>query len=324
MAIFFALPWIALSEQMRLASFNPQRLVIWPRVLFLFLTVFSTSLLFFAYNLFWKHRWRIAMRSRRVTLDVFMNLLLIVMIGLILVMLANQVFDLHATKAYFTFYLFRNIIICIVVLLVTYVVDLIEKLKQEKVGVLMLQYQNAESELAALRSQIDPHFLFNTLTTLSSLVRANSNESISFIDHMADTFRYMLEKREHKSVAVRDELHFLESYLFMMKKRFGESIHVTIHIEEFHLTKSIPQFAIQLAVENAIKHNVVSPHHVLHVELLSNGDAIKVRNNLQSKGSAEGNGLGLDNLAQRYWLMAKKKITVTKTESFFEITLPLL
>lgn len=264
------------------------------------------------------------MRSRRVTLDVFMNLLLVVMIGLILVTLANQVFDLRATKAYFTFYFFRNIIICIVVLLVTYVVDLIEKLKQEKVGVIMLQYQNAESELAALRGQIDPHFLFNTLTTLSSLVRANSNESISFIDHMADTFRYMLEKREHKSVTVRDELHFLESYLFMMKKRFGESIHMTIHIEEFDLAKSIPQFALQLAVENAIKHNVVSPHHVLHVELLSNGDAIKVRNNLQPKGSEEGNGLGLDNLAQRYWLMAKKKITVTKTESFFEITLPLL
>src|SRR5690606_30492996 len=131
-----------------------------------------------------------------------------------------------AVRAYFIFYFFRNFIIAIVVVLVAYAVGLIDELRQEKIEVLLLQKQNTETELAALRSQIDPHFLFNTLTTLSNLVRNNSKESISFIDHMADTFRYMLDNRAEKVVPITDELSFLRSYVFMMQKRFGGVLEV--------------------------------------------------------------------------------------------------
>jgi LytS/YehU family sensor histidine kinase len=204
------------------------------------------------------------------------------------------------------------------------VVELVERLRQEKIELLTLQHQNIETELAALKSQIDPHFLFNTLATLSSLVRLNSKETIPFIDHMADAFRYMLENRMQRVVTVSDELSFLQSYLFMMKKRFEQGIQVEINIGPEQLARKIPQFALQTVFENAVKHNIVSAREPLRIELTCNHDSITVRNNLKEKKSFNGYGIGLDNLSQRYWLMGKKKIKVMKEENFFSITLPLL
>jgi LytS/YehU family sensor histidine kinase len=292
------------------------------RIMFMFVTVFLVSLLLFSYNFFWKYS--ITPRMRGITMTAITNFFLILAASLILLLFASLIFKVRAPIPYLMFYFFRNLIIAVVVVLVTYVVELIERLKQEKIELLTLQHQNAETELAALRSQIDPHYLFNTLTTLSSLVRANSNETISFIDHMADTFRYMLENRTQKVVKVRDELSFLHSYVFMMKKRFGEGLDVVMSVSDEYLDKEIPQFALQAVVENATKHNIVSIKKTLRIELTSRDNCITVRNNLREKKSANGYGIGLTNLVQRYWLIGKKKIQVTKGDDFFEVTLPLL
>lgn len=323
-ALLFTLPWATLIEQSRYGGFDESESPAAARVIFIFLTVFAASLLLVHYNFFWK-RWSADKKQRyHIIMTTVVNLLLVLLISIVCVIMASAIFHIKAMKTYLMFYVFRNLTIAVVVVLVSYVVELIERLRQEKIELLTLQRQNIETELAALKSQLDPHFLFNTLTTLSSLARANSTETISFIDHMADTFRYMLENRTQKVVTVKDELSFLQSYLFMMKKRFEEGIQVEINIGNEHLARMIPQFALQTVFENAIYHNIVSVKEPLRIELSCDHDNITVRNTLKEKKSFKGHGIGLDNLAQRYWLTGKKKIQVMKGENSFSVTLPLL
>lgn len=324
LGLLFALPWFTVVEQIRISGLGLSNFPITGRVAFIFSSVFASSIVLFSYNFFWKHQLVNHGSKRHWMVNVLLNLLLLIILTVFIELLSILFFDIKAVAAYFIFYFIRNFIIAIVVVLVAYVVDLVEELRQEKIEVLLLQKQNTETELATLKSQIDPHFFFNTLTTLSSLVRTNSQETISFIDHMADTFRYMLENRAQKVVPISDELSFLRSYLFMMQKRFEAGLHIELEIRTEHLERNVPQFALQVVVENAIKHNVISLKHPLRIEIKSRIDSIIVSNNLQEKKSSQGYGIGLDNLAQRYWLMGKKKIKVNKRESVFEVDLPLL
>lgn len=324
LALLFSLPWVTLIEQARVPGFRGGDSQVLARIMFMFVTVFTTSVVLFIYNFFWKYSFESKDRTHRIAVRTAFNLILIIVTSILYVLVASEIFNLKALKAYFIIYFFRNATIAIVVILVVYVVELIERLRQEKIEVLTLQRENTETELAALKSQIDPHFLFNTLTTLSSLVRMNSKEAVSFVDHMADTFRYMLENRKQKVVTVRDELSFLQSYIFMMKKRFEDGLYVDMNILEEHLDRGIPQFALQAAVENAMKHNIVSTKQILHIEMRSDGDCIAVWNNLNEKKSSHGYGIGLDNLAQRYWLIGKKILKVTKGAHYFQVTLPLI
>jgi sensor histidine kinase YesM len=318
-AVFYCMPWIAVSEQFRMAGDAPEFIPIGQRMSFLFCTVFITTLVLFQFNLFWKFT------GSRTTFfwNSAVNIFIIVLSSLVWVWFAKVVFGIGAARAYFVFYLFRNVTILLLVLLITYGIELVETLRQEKIEILTLQRQAAETELAVLRSQVDPHFLFNTLTTLSSLVKSNSKETLSFVDSMADTFRYMLEKREQKVVAVHEELRFLESYLFMMKKRFDAGFEVELKISETCINKNMPQFALQIAVENALKHNIVSVKHPLKIEIYSYGGAIHVRNNVQRKKTEVSYRIGLENLSNRYRFI-KKQMTIKCNDHFFELNLPLL
>lgn len=325
LAIFYSLPWVALREQPRIQETSIQNVAGGARVAYLFVTVFLTGLLFFQYNFFWKKA-LLTMGSAfvRNLLNLFFNMLLVIVTCGVLIVISDKVFILNAERLFFIFYLFRNTGIALIVMLVTYVIELVEKSRQDKIEILTLQNQNSETELAALKAQIDPHFLFNSLTSLSGLIRSNSKEALTFVDHLSETFRYTLEKREHRLVTVKDELHFLESYVFMIKRRFAEGFQIVTKIEESHLAKNIPQFALQITVENAIKHNLVSVKNPLTVEIFSAANTLLVRNNLQKKKTLPGYGIGLANLSKRYQIMSTRDVTITKDDRYFVIELPLL
>ena len=323
LAIFYSLPWIALSEQLRFAGVLDN--IVGARVAYLFLSVFVTGILFFQYNLFWKDRLHgVKNVTNRRLFNFLINILLVVFVSLILMIISSQFFDIPVGRGYFIFYLFRNTGIAFIVMLVTYVLELVDQSRQDKIKLLTFQSQNAEAELVALRSQIDPHFLFNSLTTLSGLIRSNGKEALEFVDHLTDTFRYILEKRTQKLVTVKDELHFLNAYNFMMTKRFADGYHVDLKIGESLYHRNIPQFALQIALENAIKHNVVSAKSPLLIEIFNNENALVIRNNIQQKKAQPGFGLGLENLAKRYFLISNQNIEIKKTDHYFEIYLPLL
>ncbi len=320
-ALVYALPWLAFSDQARTTEIHngPAGL----RILYLFVTVFVTCAIFFCCNFFLKNFLSGQRRAVRIAVQILIHAIITLLCTSVLLIIATLIFDVKAVRAYLVFYLIRNLILAVVVSLLCYIIDLVERLEKERMEVLLLENRNSESELSALRSQIDPHFIFNTLSTLGSLITPENRRAILFLEHMSDTFRYVMEKRSTKMVSLREELQFLSSYLYMMNCRFGDSIQLTVDIDnqEQHF---VPQFALQIAVENAIKHNSISSIAPLLIDIRKNKNYLIVRNSVRKAGSCEGFGIGLSNLSKRYQLLSNTTIEIYYTETHFELSLPLL
>ncbi len=188
-----------------------------------------------------------------------------------------------------------------------------ESLKQEKL----------KSELAALKNQINPHFLFNSLNSLNTIVRDNE-EATTFVNKLSSLYRYILQSGSQDLVPLSDELTFLESYVHLIKTRYRDRFSIRIQIDEQWLTSKIPVLSLQLLVENAVKHNEISEHQPLEVGVLTDEHYLIVENKIQPKSTyADSTGNGLANLAKRYDLLENKKIVISNTNTIFRVKLPL-
>jgi len=189
-----------------------------------------------------------------------------------------------------------------------------------------LKRMSAQAELQLLKSQINPHFLFNNLNVLSALVMKNTEEANRFIEEFSKVFRYILNNHDKELVNIKTELDYIKPYIFLLKKRFAEGLDISVDIppdqEKFYI---IPA-SIQMLIENAIKHNVVSRNRPLHIRVHTNGNnTIIVSNNLQLRESVDNSTkIGLKNIIKRYWLVSGRKVEVFKDENAFTVTLPLL
>lgn len=188
-----------------------------------------------------------------------------------------------------------------------------------------LQQQNLQKELSALRNQLNPHFLFNSLNTLNSLIRDNS-EATQFVNKMSHMYRYILQSGERDTVCLRDELKFLESYTFLIKTRYHQyCFHIDLDISDQHMQLEIPPMALQLLVENAVKHNEISKGCPLQIRIYSKDDFLVVENKIHPRSTpVEGTGNGLINLDKRYFLLRKKKIVISRDEDTFKVQVPLI
>lgn len=326
LALFYSMPWIAVSEQSRLLEGARQQLSLSTgRIAYLFISVCLSSILFLHYNIFWKHRlWHFPNRTYNQVLNLVTNVAIAVAISFTLTILTARYYNPSLGKAFFIFYLLRNILIGFVAMLISYGIELIEQLKQKQIKILMLQHQNAETELAALKAQIDPHFFFNSMNSLNVLIRENQKEALEFVNHLSQSFRYILDNREEKFITLEKELRYLESYLFMMNKRFPNGLRVDMQIESCLLQHKIPQFALQIMLENAVKHNQVSERNRLHVVIYASEGHLIIKNNIQKKQSVMGYGIGLANLSKRYQLIGNLDIEVTEDENYFVVKLPFI
>ena len=188
----------------------------------------------------------------------------------------------------------------------------IEKLKTEQV---FTQFQS-------LKNQVNPHFLFNSLNALSSLVYDDQDKAVEFIRKLAQVYRYVLDKKDEEVVPIADEVAFLENFIFLQRIRFGENL-------QFRLTKVddsgfLPPLALQLLVENAIKHNVVSDSHHLVVEVTIDHSYCTISNNKKEKLDKDSTGIGLNNLRERYSYLTDKEVILNDTEDRFEVKIPVL
>ncbi len=200
-----------------------------------------------------------------------------------------------------------------------------EKSKLDRINLLTLKNQKMETELSALKAQVDPHFLFNSLNSLTGVIRENQKEAVKFVGHLSETMRYTLDHKDTNLVTLRQEIEYLKSYEFMMKIRFGDGFKIDNQIENGDLDKRLPQFALQLLVENAIKHNKVSKKNPLVIRISTDSEKLKVCNNLQPKTTVSGGyGLGLSNLSKRYELLKMDPIEIDKSHEEFTVTLSLL
>lgn len=181
-----------------------------------------------------------------------------------------------------------------------------------------IQYQ-----YGTLKTQINPHFLFNSLNVLSSLTYQDPEKANLFAKKMSGVYRYLLLTNARSTVALREELSFLRSYLFLEQIRFEEALFVEIINEELYLNKKIIPVSIQLLVENAIKHNITTSKCPLRIQIYIIDKGIIVSNNLQLRNSVDKGGVGLENLKKQYALY-EKTIEVTQTNTEFIVKLPFI
>ena len=188
-----------------------------------------------------------------------------------------------------------------------------EKLKLEH---LALQYET-------LKNQVNPHFLFNSLNSLTSLIEKDQGNAVLFVKKLSEVYRYVLDQKDNELVPVGEEMKFLESYIFLQKIRFGENLTVDLKVDAQNDRKVIP-LSLQMMVENAIKHNVIAKGHPLHIEIYSpNREYIVVKNNIQRKSSDElSTGLGIENLKKRYEFLTSKSLVISGGTDYFIVEIP--
>lgn len=187
-----------------------------------------------------------------------------------------------------------------------------------------LEKENSQIRFETLKSQLSPHFLFNSLNVLSSLIKKDSDKAQDFIDEFSSVYRYTLDVIEKPVVELREELDFAKSYLYLQKIRFDNSVTTEINVDASKLYYLVPPLALQTLLENAFKHNKASIENPLNIKIFIEDDALFVVNNLQPKfKSPDSKGVGLSNLYKRYELLGEKRpyFSITEKEYIAKILL---
>ncbi|MGL5773017.1 MAG: sensor histidine kinase [Bacteroidales bacterium] len=188
-----------------------------------------------------------------------------------------------------------------------------------------LQDDNAKMQYQQLKSQINPHFLFNSLNVLVSLINRDADKATDYTKKLSDIYRYVLSYDLQETVLVREELEFIRNYTEILKIRFGNGLDVTYDLKEADLNKKIPPMSLQVLVENAVKHNALSPSDPLSIRIFSDAKDIIVSNNIIPRMRvASSLGIGLHNLNEKYKLISDQAVSVDKNDHEFTVRLPLL
>jgi ligand-binding sensor domain-containing protein/sensor histidine kinase YesM len=203
-------------------------------------------------------------------------------------------------------------------------------IQQKRIYTLQTKAQALEKEKAmvmyeSLKQQLNPHFLFNSLTSLASLIHVDPQKASRFLDGMSKTYRYILKSNDAELVPLGEEIRFLENYILLQKTRFDSGLMVNINVEEEQYYKKIVPVTLQNLVENAIKHNIIDEESPLVIEIFTDGNYIVVRNNLQKKKFVEtSNKRGLVNLHSLYKYLTKLPVSIEEKDNYFNIKIPLL
>lgn len=182
-----------------------------------------------------------------------------------------------------------------------------------------------KSELSALKNHLDPHFLFNNLNILSSLIDTENESAQSFLEKFSDVYRYVLKNKDSEVINLETELQFLDAYIYLINTRFEHQLEVFIEIDPSARKLFIPTLTIQMLVENALKHNKFSRKDKLNIHISSGPDTLVIRNNFNPKVSKiHENGSGLNNIWKRYELLSSRKPLVEVSNEQFIVEIPLL
>lgn len=185
--------------------------------------------------------------------------------------------------------------------------------------------EQAQVQYNALRNQLNPHFLFNALTSLNSLIFENQQLASNFLKQLSKVYRYTLQNQHNEVVLLRKEIEFVEHYISLLKTRFGDAIDFVINIDSKSMDKSIVPVTTQMMIENAVKHNIISPVKPLRILFTTEEELLVIQNNVNRKQQIEtSNRLGLENLKALYNYLSAVPIQVIQSEDFFTIKIPLI
>jgi sensor histidine kinase YesM len=196
--------------------------------------------------------------------------------------------------------------------------------KQAAIHSERLQKESITAQYNSLKSQVNPHFLFNSLNALTNLVYEDQDKAAKFIKQLSEVYRYVLDTREKEVVPLEGELKFLQAYLYLQQIRFGEKLKIDLSLTDGN--SMVAPLALQMLVENAIKHNEISEERPLIIQIYKRDKFIVVENTLQRKNVLPGEspGLGLDNIRKRYEFLSDVKVDVKEDHGKFSVALPII
>ena len=289
--------------------------------------LFCFSWVVLSYNINWKSKF-ISHSSTLATLrDIFINALLL-LIGVSSLtafkqwFIADYIFD---AQSYFFVAFFTYLIVLTILILLSWLVRLTIQSQQTFREKEQAKRKALHHQLEALRSQINPHFLFNTLNSLNALIHQKSEKASIFVDKLSVLLRATLEQSDKDHITIQEELAYIENYIFLQKERFGDKLNIEINIPDDWKRETIPSFSLQLLVENAIKHNVISNKQPLTIKIFKEGTFLIICNPIQKRSdNIESTGKGLQNLSTRFKLLKKQDIQIEKTDHLFSVKLPII
>jgi len=273
-----------------------------------------------------KHPW-LKNPLKRLGLQIILTLgfcLLVIFLAVLVIIQLNKEIDFSAFVLDSGVFMIKTAIIFLTLsLLITYAITFFVNWKKSVVMQEQMKREQLALQYETLKSQVNPHFLFNSLNAVTSLISTDPDKAIVFVKKLSDVFRYVLEQKDNEIITLNTELEFLESYLFLQKIRFGENLTVNIDVPDRKL--SIVPLSLQMLIENAIKHNVISKEHPLTIHISTkNGNYLTVSNNLKKKPVVSSNSMGLENIRSRYVFFTTKPVIIAETDREFRVEIPLI
>lgn len=324
-AVFLPLFNIVINSQHRVET-NAGRMFLTTSVTFLFLLFawLTNSLL----TNFFQNKKDTKNLVRKALFVFLANALLLSLFIIAGIFVLNEFGD-DGPKNSFSLWLiaFKGGISIALIYIIQYALNSAEKAQTVSLQNEMLKTENVRSQFEILRQQVNPHFLFNSLSTLRSMVRAKDPKAEEFVLRLSEIYRQLLAKRQFDTVTLKEELEFVNDYLFMLSSRFGAALKITAEIPDESLTFRLPTFSLQLLLENCIKHNVISSEKPLEIKIFSSPGFVTIENHIQPKQTeTEHSGYGLENLIQRYKLLGfpEDGVFVFTDEDVFRVRLKLL
>lgn len=218
-----------------------------------------------------------------------------------------------------------SLLITIVVSVFFHAVYFYRSLQEKKVKEHKIIAGTASAKFDALKNQLDPHFLFNSLNVLTSLIEEDPDQAQKFTTSLSKVYRYVLEQKNKDLVTVDEELQFAKTYVRLLKMRFEDSIIFDIPEQSSNPDAKIVPLSLQLLLENAVKHNVVTASNPLHIKVFEQDGRLTISNNLQEKQVVKkSSGVGLVNIQQRYDILSNRSVDIEKTPSNFSVSIPML
>lgn len=243
-----------------------------------------------------------------------------------LVWIEGYTFDTFMQEENFLTYVF-SMMIAFIATLAFHSFYFYKALQDVKLKEKTFESKSNSAKFDALKNQLDPHFLFNSLNVLSALIDEDTEKAQDFTIGLSKVYRYVLDQKNKDLVSLGGEIKFAETYLNLLKMRFEDSLEVDINPNSKTIEAKIIPLSLQLLLENAVKHNKVSEQNPLQIKIYTKGDYLIVENNLQPKIDSrkpERNGIGLENIQSRYELFTDRRCEIIKTDTTFSVKLPLL
>lgn len=234
-------------------------------------------------------------------------------------------FPMLRDKNLFNVCLLVAIIASVTILITEFTIQFFYKWKQSLVEIERYKSQTMQAKLDNLAHQVNPHFLFNNMSVLTSLIYKDQDKAADFVQQLSKVYRYLLDQTPSELVCLEDEMKFLESYIYLLQIRYSPNLTIENHISAQQLKRLIPPFSVQLLLENAIKHNEVSGEKPLAIELMIENEYLVVKNNKNPRISEEDSSKkGLKNIQSRYAFFTENPVEILDLPSSFIVKIPLL